>query len=72
MTFANYTSTARVRNVIAAARAESARLQLEYIGTEHLRLGIIEQEKGIAAQTFAKAGVTAHVAKARILRILGA
>ena len=41
--------TERVRKVIYLAREEAARLQHDYIGTEHLLLGIIREGEGIAA-----------------------
>ena len=40
--------TERVRKVIYLAREEAARLQHDYIGTEHLRLGVIREGEGIA------------------------
>jgi len=41
--------TERVRRVIYLARDEANRLQHDYIGTEHLLLGIIRLGEGIAA-----------------------
>ena len=41
--------TERVRKVIYLAREEAARLQHDYIGTEHLLLGVIREGEGIAA-----------------------
>ena len=35
--------TERVRKVIYLAREEAARLQHDYIGTEHLLLGVIRE-----------------------------
>jgi len=42
--------TERVRRVIYLARDEANRLQHDYIGTEHLLLGIIRLGEGIAAE----------------------
>ena len=46
--------TDRVRKVIYYAREEAARLQHDYIGTEHLLLGIVREGEGIAAKVLAK------------------
>jgi len=44
-----YNFTARVRNVLAMAREEAARLHHEYVGTEHILLGVIKEGEGVAA-----------------------
>ncbi len=41
--------TQRVRKVLFLARDEAGRLQHDYIGTEHLLLGVIREGEGIAA-----------------------
>ena len=41
--------TERVRKVMYLAREEAGRLQHDYIGTEHLLLGIVREGEGIAA-----------------------
>ncbi|MDH4037965.1 MAG: ATP-dependent Clp protease ATP-binding subunit, partial [Candidatus Krumholzibacteria bacterium] len=46
--------TDRVRKVIYYARDEANRLQHDYIGTEHLLLGIVREGEGIAAKVLAK------------------
>ena len=44
-----YNFTERVRKVLAMAREEAARLQHEYIGTEHILLGLLREGEGVAA-----------------------
>jgi ATP-dependent Clp protease ATP-binding subunit ClpC len=44
-----YNFTDRVRKVLALAREEAVRLQHEYIGTEHILLGVIREREGVAA-----------------------
>lgn len=44
-----YNFTERVRKVLAMAREESARLHHEYVGTEHILLGLIREGEGVAA-----------------------
>jgi ATP-dependent Clp protease ATP-binding subunit ClpC len=46
--------TDRVRRVIYFARDEASRLQHDYIGTEHLLLGIVREGEGIAAKVLGK------------------
>ncbi|MEZ4870493.1 MAG: Clp protease N-terminal domain-containing protein [Caldilineaceae bacterium] len=42
--------TKRVQSALQIAKAEAQRLNHNYIGTEHLLLGLIKEEKGVAAQ----------------------
>jgi ATP-dependent Clp protease ATP-binding subunit ClpA len=44
-----YNFTERVRKALALAREEAAGLRHEYIGTEHILLGIIHEGEGVAA-----------------------
>ncbi len=49
--------TERVRKVLFLARDEASRLQHEYIGTEHLLLGVVREGEGIAAKVLKKMGL---------------
>src|SRR6476620_3837779 len=64
-----YTSPAK--KVLELAMAEARYLNHQYVGTEHLLLGLIREEKGIAAQVLTDAGVNLDAARAETLRILG-
>ncbi len=55
MMFARFTQ--RAQKVMALSQEEAKRLQHNYIGTEHLLLGLISEGEGIAAQTFKNLGV---------------
>ncbi|MFQ5747537.1 MAG: ATP-dependent Clp protease ATP-binding subunit [Gemmatimonadota bacterium] len=46
----NYNFTERVRKVLAMAREEAIRLQHDYVGTEHILLGLIREGDGVAAE----------------------
>ena len=46
----NYNFTDRVRKVLAMAREEAVRLQHDYVGTEHILLGLIREGDGVAAE----------------------
>ncbi|MFN0150745.1 MAG: ATP-dependent Clp protease ATP-binding subunit [bacterium] len=48
--------TERVRKVMYLAREEAGRLHHDYIGTEHLLLGIVREGEGIAATVLANLG----------------
>ena len=45
----NYNFTDRVRKVLAMAREEAIRLQHDYVGTEHILLGLIREGDGVAS-----------------------
>src|SRR6266516_4086287 len=64
-----YTSSAK--KVLELAMNEANELNHRYVGTEHLLLGLLREEKGIAAQVLTEAGVTLERARAETLRILG-
>ena len=49
--------TQRVRKVLFLAREEAGRMQHDYIGTEHLLLGIIREGEGVAAQVLRRLAV---------------
>ena len=55
--------TERAKRVLMFAHEESRRLNHDYIGTEHLLLGLVREENGIAARILA--GMDVDVAKAR-------
>lgn len=63
--------TSRAKKVLELAMAEAREVNHSYVGTEHLLLGLLREEKGIAAQVLADAGVTTENARAEMLRILG-
>jgi len=62
--------TPRVRKVIGLAIDESQRLGHDYIGTEHLLLGILHEGEGVAHSIFEKAGALEKVARVRTLALL--
>nr|BCX00025.1 MAG: ATP-dependent Clp protease ClpC [Bacteroidota bacterium] len=56
----------RVRDVISYSREEAIRLGHDYIGTEHLLLGIIREGEGIAVKILRNLGVDLQRLKRRI------
>jgi ATP-dependent Clp protease ATP-binding subunit ClpC len=63
--------TSRAKKVLELAMAEARDLNHSYVGTEHLLLGLVREEKGIAAQVLGDAGVSLESARAETLRLLG-
>ena len=63
--------TSRAKKVLELAMGEARELNHSYVGTEHLLLGLLREEKGIAAQVLTDAGVNLDAARAETLRLLG-
>ena len=63
--------TSRAKKVLELAMTEARELNHSYVGTEHLLLGLLREEKGIAAQVLTDAGVTLEQSRAETLRLLG-
>ncbi|HCA42842.1 MAG TPA: hypothetical protein DEP28_06265, partial [Bacteroidetes bacterium] len=56
----------RVQDVIRLSREEAIRLGHDYIGTEHLLLGIIREGEGIAVKIFKNLGVDSAKIKKQV------
>jgi ATP-dependent Clp protease ATP-binding subunit ClpC len=63
--------TSRAKKVLELAMSEARELNHSYVGTEHLLLGLLREEKGIAAQVLTDTGVNLEAARAETLRLLG-
>ncbi len=63
--------TSRAKKVLELAMGEARELNHSYVGTEHLLLGLLREEKGIAASVLTDAGVNLEAARAETLRLLG-
>ena len=63
--------TSRAKKVLELAMAEARELNHSYVGTEHLLLGLLREEKGIAAQVLTEIGVNLDAARTETLRLLG-
>ncbi len=64
--------TSRAKKTLELAMSEARELNHNYVGTEHLLLGLIREEKGVAAQVLADAGATLDTVRAETVRVLGA
>jgi ATP-dependent Clp protease ATP-binding subunit ClpC len=63
--------TSRAKKVLEFAMAEARELNHSYVGTEHLLLGLLREEKGIAAEVLNQLGVTLEEARQQTLKLLG-
>ena len=63
--------TSRAKKVLEFAMKEARELTHSYVGTEHLLLGLLREEKGIAAQVLNSLGVTLDEARGETLKVLG-
>ena len=63
--------TSRAKKVLEFAMAEARELNHSYVGTEHLLLGLLREEKGIAAQVLSSLGISLEDARAETLKLLG-
>src|SRR5881296_3194208 len=61
-----YNFTDRVRRVLQLAREEAARLHHEYVGTEHILLGLIREGEGVAAAVLTNLNVDLEEVSAKI------
>lgn len=64
-----YTSASK--RILEFAMTEARELNHSYVGTEHLLLGLMRDQKNIAAQVLSSLGLTFERARAETLRILG-
>jgi ATP-dependent Clp protease ATP-binding subunit ClpC len=63
--------TQRARRVLSLAHQEAERMRHNYIGTEHLLLGLIKEEGGVAGRVLRELGLEADRVQETIERITG-
>jgi hypothetical protein len=63
--------TERAKKVLTLAQQEAERSHHSYIGTEHLLLGLLRQEEGIAAKALNHLGVEIGAVRSTIESVLG-
>jgi hypothetical protein len=62
--------SSRAKKVLELAMAEARHLSHSYVGTHHLLLGLIREEKGVAAQVLTSFGISIEPARTHVLEIL--
>ena len=63
--------TQRARRVLSLAHQEAERMRHNYIGTEHLLLGLMREDGGIAGQVFRDLGLEVDRVQTVIERMTG-
>lgn len=63
--------TPRAKHVLELAIDEAQQIGHNYIGTEHLLLGLIRENEGIAAQVLMSLGADLPVVREQVLKLLG-
>jgi ATP-dependent Clp protease ATP-binding subunit ClpC len=62
--------TSRAKRVLELAMSEARDLQHSYVGTEHLLLGLLREQRGIGAQVLASLGLTTDGVRTEVIRLL--
>ena len=63
--------TDRARRVVVEAQEEARSLNHNYIGTEHLLLGMLKEGHGVAAKALEALEITLPAARERVVEIIG-
>ena len=63
--------TDRARSVVVLAQEEARLLNHNYIGTEHLLLGLIRESEGIAAKALTSLGIELDTVREHVEEIVG-
>src|SRR5207244_10942553 len=63
--------TKRARHVMTLAQEEAQHFQHNYIGTEHLLLGLLREGEGVAAQVLSNLGIEVEQVRHAVAAIIG-
>jgi len=63
--------TSQARGVVLLAQEEARALRHNYVGTEHILLGLLREEQGLAAVVLATLDVTVDAVRAEVVTIVG-
>jgi predicted enzyme related to lactoylglutathione lyase len=69
--FERFSFSERARQVVVFAHDEARGLGHDYVGTEHLLLGLLREGEGVAALVLASLGATIDDARARVDTLVG-
>jgi ATP-dependent Clp protease ATP-binding subunit ClpA len=61
----------RARQVVVLAQEEARGLKHNYIGTEHILLGLVREEEGLAARVLESLDITVERVRAEVVRLVG-
>jgi hypothetical protein len=63
--------TDRARRVVVLAQEEARFLNHNYIGTEHILLGLVHEQQGVAARALTEFGISLDAVRTEVKRIVG-
>ncbi len=63
--------TERARRVVVLSQEEARLLNHNYIGTEHVLLGLIHEDSGIAARALGRMGIHLEAVRGQVIAIIG-
>ena len=63
--------TDRARRVVVLAQEEARLLNHNYIGTEHILLGLIHEGEGVAAKALEQLGISLEAVRTQVEEIIG-
>src|SRR5438067_13294760 len=63
--------TERARQVVVLAQDEARALRHNYIGTEHLLLGLLREQEGIVTRVLGALGIELEAVRAQVREIVG-
>jgi ATP-dependent Clp protease ATP-binding subunit ClpC len=63
--------TDRARRVVVLAQEEARRLNHNYVGTEHILLGLIHEGEGVAAKALESLGISLEAVRQQVEEIIG-
>ena len=69
--WSQYNFTPRAQQVLALARKEAERFHHNFVGTEHLLLGLISLGQGVAVNVLLKMGIDLATARVEVERQVG-
>lgn len=63
--------TDRARRVIVLAQEEARELNHNFMGTEHILLGLIKEGEGVAAKALESMGINLDDVRSEVIEIIG-
>ena len=69
MEYARFTD--RARRVVVQAQEEARTLEHSFVGPEHILLGLVHQDAGVAVKTLESLGISLETVRQRVEEIIG-
>jgi len=63
--------TPEAREAVIGSQEEARQLRHDYIGTEHILLGLLRETEGVATRALDELGITREMARRKVLSIIG-